>query len=59
MNMFCCSFWEPVEDALIGTANVFVQSLAYLLDFDDEVAIVDYKVRVLSRYSPSSTYCRC
>ncbi|CAF0894638.1 unnamed protein product, partial [Didymodactylos carnosus] len=36
-------FWEPVEDLLLGTANVFLQSLAYSLDFDDEICIVDYK----------------
>jgi hypothetical protein len=37
-------FWEPVENILIGTANVFLQSLAYSLDFADEICIVDYKV---------------
>jgi len=37
-------FWEPVEDLLLGTANVFLQSLAYSLDFTDEICIVDYKV---------------
>ena len=36
-------FWEPTEDVLIGTANVFLQSLAYALDFDDRVAVADYK----------------
>jgi hypothetical protein len=36
-------FWEPTEDVLIGTANVFLQSLAYALDFDDRLAITDYK----------------
>ncbi|CAF4294306.1 unnamed protein product, partial [Adineta steineri] len=36
-------FWEPVEDLLLGTANVFLQSLAYSLDFADEICIVDYK----------------
>ncbi|CAF0816111.1 unnamed protein product [Adineta ricciae] len=36
-------FWEPVEDVLLGTANVFLQSLAYSLDFSDEICIVDYK----------------
>jgi hypothetical protein len=40
------SFWEPVEDVLVGTANVFLQNLAYLLDFDDEICIVDYKASV-------------
>ena len=24
-------FWEPTEDVLIGTANVFLQSLCYAL----------------------------
>ncbi|CAF4338572.1 unnamed protein product, partial [Rotaria sp. Silwood2] len=36
-------FWEPVEDILLGTANAFLQSLAYSLDFADEICIVDYK----------------
>jgi hypothetical protein len=35
-----------VEDILLGTANVFLQSLAYSLDFADEICIVDYKVRI-------------
>lgn len=37
-------FWEPPEDVLVGTANVFLQSLAYALDFNDKLAITDYKV---------------
>jgi pSer/pThr/pTyr-binding forkhead associated (FHA) protein len=36
-------FWEPVEDVLIGTANIFLQSLSYGLDFDDKVPVRDYK----------------
>lgn len=36
-------FWEPPEDVLVGTANVFLQSLAYALDFNDKLAITDYK----------------
>ncbi|KAH9515666.1 Kinesin-like protein kif28p [Bulinus truncatus] len=36
-------FWEPTEDALIGTANVFLQSLSYALEFDDELSITDHK----------------
>ncbi len=43
-----------MEDILIGTAGVFLQSLAYLLDFDDEVGIVDYKAsfrRILSKHN--------
>ncbi|CAL1526285.1 unnamed protein product, partial [Lymnaea stagnalis] len=35
-------FWEPVEDVLIGTANVFLQSLSYALDFEDELSITNY-----------------
>ncbi|CAF3629264.1 unnamed protein product [Adineta steineri] len=38
-------FWEPAEDILLGTANLFVQSLAYLLDFNDEITITDYKAK--------------
>ena len=37
-------FWEPPEDVLIGTANVFLQSLSYALDFDDKLMVTDYKV---------------
>lgn len=37
-------FWEPPEDVLIGTSNVFLQSLSYALDFDDKVVITDFKV---------------
>ena len=36
-------FWEPTEDVLIGSANVFLQSLSYALDFDDKISITDYK----------------
>jgi len=36
-------FWEPVEDALIGTANIFLQSLGYVLDFEDSLTITDLK----------------
>ncbi|XP_030831067.1 kinesin-like protein KIF28P isoform X3 [Strongylocentrotus purpuratus] len=36
-------FWEPPEDVLIGTSNVFLQSLSYALDFDDKVVITDFK----------------
>lgn len=36
-------FWEPPEDVLIGTASVFLQSLSYALDFDDNLTITDYK----------------
>ncbi|XP_035680262.1 kinesin-like protein KIF28P isoform X3 [Branchiostoma floridae] len=36
-------FWEPPEDVLIGTANVFLQSLSYALDFDDKLSVTDYK----------------
>lgn len=36
-------FYEPVEDILIGTANAFLQSLSYAMDFQDTLSIVDYK----------------
>ena len=36
-------FWEPTEDVLIGSANVFLQSLSYALDFEDKITITDYK----------------
>lgn len=38
-------FWEPTEDVLIGTGAIFLQSLAYALDFDDNITISDYKVK--------------
>ena len=37
-------FYDPPEDVIVGTANVFLQSLSYALDFDDKLAITDYKV---------------
>uniref|UniRef100_A0A1I8F8X7 Kinesin motor domain-containing protein n=1 Tax=Macrostomum lignano TaxID=282301 RepID=A0A1I8F8X7_9PLAT len=36
-------FWEPPEELLIGSANVFLQSLAYCLDFEDRLPIVNYR----------------
>ncbi|XP_031552052.1 kinesin-like protein KIF28P [Actinia tenebrosa] len=36
-------FWEDVEDVLIGTANLFLQSLGFALDFDDKLTVTDYK----------------
>lgn len=36
-------FWEPPEDVLIGTCNVFLQSLSYALDFDDRLIVTDFK----------------
>jgi|SRR6218665_334117 len=36
-------FWEPVEDALIGTASIFLQSLSYVLDFEDHLTITNFK----------------
>ncbi|KAH3769676.1 hypothetical protein DPMN_170950 [Dreissena polymorpha] len=36
-------FWEPTEDVMIGSANVFLQSLSYALDFEDKIMVTDYK----------------
>jgi len=36
-------FWEPVTDVQIGTASIFLQSLAHSLDFEDNLTIADYK----------------
>lgn len=36
-------FYDPPEDVIVGTANVFLQSLSYALDFEDKLAITDYK----------------
>lgn len=46
-------FWEPAEDTLIGTANVFLQSLGFALDFDDKITITDFKVRLSFLLPPS------
>ncbi|XP_059148912.1 kinesin-like protein KIF28 isoform X2 [Physella acuta] len=50
-------FWEPAEDALIGTANVFLQSLSYSLDFADELSITDYKGEEEGKLSVNITPC--
>lgn len=37
-------FWEPAEPALLATASVFLQSLAYRLDYrDDALALSDFR----------------
>lgn len=36
-------FWEPVEDALIGTASIFLQSLSFVLDFEDHLTVTNFK----------------
>ncbi|XP_033626333.1 kinesin-like protein KIF28P isoform X2 [Asterias rubens] len=36
-------FWEPAEDVLIGTANAFLQSLGFNLDFDGKITVTDFK----------------
>ncbi|OAF69255.1 hypothetical protein A3Q56_02996 [Intoshia linei] len=38
-------FWEPTEDVVIGTANMFLQSLVHNLDMYDELTITDYKAQ--------------
>ncbi len=42
-------FWEPPESLFIGTASVFLQSLAYFMDFDEIVTVNDYKVNKKQR----------
>jgi len=32
------------EDLFVGLGNFFLQSLAYCMDFEDKVYILDYKV---------------
>ena len=39
-------FFDPPEDLMVGSANVFLQSLSYALDFEDKLVITDYKVWV-------------
>jgi kinesin family protein 1 len=39
-------FWEPIDDLFIGMANLFLQSLDYLMDFSDTLAINDCKVNI-------------
>lgn len=46
-------FWEDIEDVLIGTANLFLQSLAFALDFDDKLTVTDYKVKICWCLVPS------
>ncbi|CAI9737687.1 KIF28P isoform X5 [Octopus vulgaris] len=36
-------FWEAPEGELVGTANIFLQSLAYNLEFEDCILVSDYK----------------
>ena len=36
-------FWEPPQDCLIGTATVYLKSLAYNMDFSDKLVLVDLK----------------
>lgn len=37
-------FWEPATtDILIGSVHVFLQSLAYQIDLQENLAITDYK----------------
>lgn len=36
-------FFEPLQDVMIGTATVFLQSLSYALDIKDTMTITDYK----------------
>jgi len=36
-------FFDPLENVLVGTVSVFLQSLAYGLDVDDNLLITDYK----------------
>ncbi|CAH8290500.1 unnamed protein product, partial [Schistosoma turkestanicum] len=35
-------FWEPLEDLFIGIAPAFLRALAYRLDVDEEVKIMDF-----------------
>jgi kinesin family protein 1 len=44
-------FWEPVDCLYVGMANVFLQSLVYLMDFSDTLTVYDFKVGFsLSRF---------
>ncbi len=45
-------FWEPAEDVLIGTANAFLQSLGFNLDFDGKITVTDFKVKIQSTLPP-------
>ena len=50
-------FYEPVEDILIGTANAFLQSLSFALDFQDTISIVDYRGEEQGRVRINVTPC--
>eukprot|EP00002_Diphylleia_rotans_P029124 TRINITY_DN5913_c0_g1_i5.p1 TRINITY_DN5913_c0_g1~~TRINITY_DN5913_c0_g1_i5.p1 ORF type:complete len:883 (-),score=215.53 TRINITY_DN5913_c0_g1_i5:75-2723(-) len=36
-------FWDPNEPVLIGSSTVYLQSLSYMIEFDENVDIKDYK----------------
>jgi hypothetical protein len=39
-------FYDPPEDQIIGTANIFLEPLSYLMSIRDPFPIIDYKVRL-------------
>eukprot|EP00002_Diphylleia_rotans_P034349 TRINITY_DN7368_c0_g2_i2.p1 TRINITY_DN7368_c0_g2~~TRINITY_DN7368_c0_g2_i2.p1 ORF type:complete len:836 (+),score=169.73 TRINITY_DN7368_c0_g2_i2:118-2625(+) len=36
-------FWDPNEPVLIGVATVYLKSVTYYIEFDDDVDLLDYK----------------
>ncbi|XP_065896564.1 kinesin-like protein KIF28P isoform X2 [Dysidea avara] len=36
-------FWAAAGDVLIGTVRVYLQSLCYMIEFEEKLAITDYK----------------
>ncbi len=50
-------FYDPPEHLLIGTSGAFLQSLAYALDFEDTLTIVDYRGEEQGRVRVTVTPC--
>uniref|UniRef100_A0A1I8HLB6 Kinesin-like protein n=1 Tax=Macrostomum lignano TaxID=282301 RepID=A0A1I8HLB6_9PLAT len=50
-------FWEPPEEVTVGTATLFLQSLAYCLDFEDRLPIVDHRGVVEGHVTAGLTPC--
>ncbi|XP_070571376.1 kinesin-like protein KIF28P isoform X2 [Ptychodera flava] len=38
-------FWDPIEDIFVGSAHVWLQSLAYLMGLDDQIEVQNYSGR--------------
>ncbi|KAI8734872.1 kinesin protein KIF28P, partial [Biomphalaria glabrata] len=51
-------FWEPVSTpVLIGTSLVYLQPLAYLIDMDESLAVIDWKGKEIGQLLVSLVPC--